>query len=253
MVKEKKRRRKFLGGTAAPIPITLPTPPPGIASPSVNLGLSRQKKPESGGITFTNPKKRVEAPADEKTLARITDLLRRRSQAEVEIVLHKLEKLAEKQQQQVSPGGAACEAKAEREKELHTAIDKLDQDFALRHGMLEGALTASQVITLLECKSRQTPHDRRRAGSLFAIQDNGVWKFPVWQFDAKGPDGVLKGLPEVLQALGSYVPLSEVEKAGFLTRSNPYLGGRTPLEALKSGSARDRQQVVALARAVGVS
>ena len=101
------------------------------------------------------------------------------------------------------------------------------------------------MAKLLNAKSRQTPHDRRKNNGLVAVEDNGVWKFPCWQFDPLGPDGVIAGLPDVLKALD--VP--DFSKISWLTQSNPALDGLTPVEALKRGCKDD---VIAEARTVGV-
>lgn len=79
-----------------------------------------------------------------------------------------------------------------------------------------------------------------------AVLDHGTLRFPFWQFDSEGPDGVIEGLPQVLRALqGS--PLAQIS---WLTTPNSVLhrgpedSGITPLEALKSGQI---QRVVELA------
>jgi hypothetical protein len=106
----------------------------------------------------------------------------------------------------------------------------LARSFRRRRELLEGSLTASQVATLLGT-TRQTPHDRVKSDTLLAVFDRGVWRFPAWQFDPEGPDGVVEGLPEVLRTLHT----SPLAKASWLVRPNQYLEERTPLEALKEG------------------
>ncbi|MEC4819744.1 MAG: Rv2175c family DNA-binding protein [Scytonema sp. PMC 1069.18] len=117
--------------------------------------------------------------------------------------------------------------------------------FEWRQQILSNCYTASEVAQLLGVKSRQTPHDRRRHKSLIAVQDNGIWKFPKWQFDPTGPHGVLPGLPDVLKALD--VP--DFSKISWLIRPNSALNGLTPVEALKKGR---KNAVIAEAQAVGV-
>jgi Trp operon repressor len=80
--------------------------------------------------------------------------------------------------------------------------------FHYRHQLLQGSLSAQDVANLLGT-TRQTPHDRLRRGTLLAIKDRGAWRFPRWQFDPDGPDGVLRGLPDVLRALRRISPLSQ--------------------------------------------
>jgi hypothetical protein len=119
------------------------------------------------------------------------------------------------------------------------------RSFRRRRELLAGSLTAPQVAQLLGT-SRQTPHDRFRSGSLLAVLDRGALRFPAWQFDPAGPDGVIAGLPDVLRAL----QVSPLAKASWFVRPNPYLEGNTPLEALKRGEV---ERVVGIAQAVGVS
>jgi hypothetical protein len=117
--------------------------------------------------------------------------------------------------------------------------------FQKRQELLQGSLSAPQVARLLGT-TRQTPHDRAQAGTLLAVRERGGLRFPRWQFDPEGPDGVLAGLPEVLKALD----VSPLAKVSWFVRPNPYLEGRTPLEALKGGEG---ERLVAMARGVGVS
>lgn len=128
-------------------------------------------------------------------------------------------------------------------------VENFKLAFEFRRHLLEGALTASQVGKLLGGKSRQMAHDRRTANKLIAIFDKGRWMFPLWQFDASGPDGVLPGLPEVLAALDSLQPLDDLDKAGFLTTPNPALGGATPVDYLR---LRKIDEVVSAAYAASV-
>ncbi|BAY07831.1 antitoxin Xre/MbcA/ParS toxin-binding domain-containing protein [Calothrix sp. NIES-2098] len=130
--------------------------------------------------------------------------------------------------------------------EEHSKLElaALTRNFRWRQELLKSSLTAPQVADLLNT-TRQTPHDRLKKNSLIAVQDNGVWKFPIWQFDPEGPDGVVAGLPDVLKALN--VPA--FSKISWLTRPNNALNGLTPIEALKFGQIDD---VIAEARTVGV-
>jgi hypothetical protein len=120
----------------------------------------------------------------------------------------------------------------------------LARNFKWRQELLRDSLSASQVAEILNT-TRQTPHDRLKKNSLVAVQDNGVWKFPTWQFDPQGPDGVIAGLPDVLKALN--VPA--MSKISWLTRPNKALNRLTPVEALKGGQ---KDEVIGAARSVGV-
>ena len=121
----------------------------------------------------------------------------------------------------------------------------LARSFKRRRELLGGSLSASQVAALLGT-TRQTPHDRVKGGTLLAVLDRGAWRFPAWQFDPEGPDGVVEGLGEVLRALHA----SPLAKASWFVRPNPYLEGRTPLEALREGQV---EAVRSAAETVGTS
>jgi len=101
-------------------------------------------------------------------------------------------------------------------------------------------------VALLLGTKRQTPHDRVRSGTVLGIEENGHWLFPYWQFDASGPNGVVSGLPATLRALRT----SAIARANWLTLTNAYLEGRSPLQALKAGEV---ERVVDIARAVGAN
>ncbi len=132
---------------------------------------------------------------------------------------------------QYSPHESAC-----------LEIISLTRYFEKREQLLQNSLTANAVANLLRT-TRQTPHDRVKKKSLLAVKDNGVWKFPVWQFDPSGSDGVIDGLPAVLKALEG----SEFTKLNWLTSPNPYLNNLTPVEALKKGQkAKVLKEAIAL-------
>jgi hypothetical protein len=133
----------------------------------------------------------------------------------------------------------------DRQEKSALEMAALARTFRRRRELLEASLTASQVAELLGT-SRQTPHDRVKGGTLLAVLDRGAWRFPAWQFDPEGPDGVIEGLPEVLRALHA----SPLVKASWLVRPNQYLGERTPLEALRE---RRVEAVRSAAETVGAS
>jgi excisionase family DNA binding protein len=124
-------------------------------------------------------------------------------------------------------------------------VDLLRRSFARRRKLLADALSASEVAALLGT-TRQTPHDRLASGTLLAVMDRGAYRFPRWQFDPDGEDGVVRGLPAVIRALD----VSPLAKLSWLTRANPMLDGRTPLACLQAGEV---ERVVPLARAVGIA
>lgn len=122
--------------------------------------------------------------------------------------------------------------------------EQLRLKFTKRRELLEGALSTAEVAELLRV-SRQTPHDRVKSNSLLAIAEKGSFLFPKWQFDEKGPNGVIKGLAEVLVALTGLSPL---EKISWFVKPNPYLKNLTPLAALKKNRV---EKVAKLAKNVG--
>jgi hypothetical protein len=123
-------------------------------------------------------------------------------------------------------------------------LTSLLRNFEWRRQLLADALSASEVAKALGT-SRQTPHDRVKSGSLLAVLDRGIWRFPHWQFDPAGPDGVVNGFPKVLRAL----QVSPIAKASWFVRPNPYLDRITPIAALKRG---DKERVIEQAQSVGV-
>jgi len=111
-------------------------------------------------------------------------------------------------------------------------FEALRRSFALRHQLLASTIGTAEV------------HDRLKAGTLLGILDQGKWRFPLWQFDADGPNGVIDGLVQVLQAL----QVSNLAKARWLQQPHPVFGGSTPLDLLRQGRLED---VVAEAGQVG--
>jgi hypothetical protein len=126
-------------------------------------------------------------------------------------------------------------------------LRNLQRAFGERRRLLQDTVTATQVAELLGT-GRQTPHDRLKAQTLVAIKDGGQWRFPLWQFDPNGPDGTVRGLPEVLHALRG--PLSDLGRLQWFVTAKPLLGDRSPLDALHDGDVPD---VIAEARAAGAA
>jgi len=126
------------------------------------------------------------------------------------------------------------------------AIAPTDDEFRVRRQLLADSLTAPEVARRLGV-TRQTPHDRARAGTLLAVMDRGMLRFPAWQFDPAGPDGVLAGLPEVIKALGTMPSLSKI---GWMTAPKALLPA-APVEMLRHGSPHERREVVLAAETAG--
>lgn len=123
-------------------------------------------------------------------------------------------------------------------------FETLRKRFSLRRELLSCTIGTVEVSNLLGARSRQTAHDRIKAGSLLAIRDQGHWRFPLWQFDPDGPDGVIAHLPEVISAL----QLSELAKLRWLQRPQPVFGGASPIDWLRQGHV---DEVLTEARQVG--
>jgi len=132
------------------------------------------------------------------------------------------------------------------EKMWHLELANLKKYYQRRRELLCGAISASEVAELLGFQSRQTPHDRLKHNRLLAIKDNGIFKFPLSQFDPEGADGIVNGLPDVLEALADLSPFT---KLNWLSKPNAVFEGLTPLEMLKQG---ELDKVVIEARANGV-
>ena len=121
-------------------------------------------------------------------------------------------------------------------------LESLFDLFVARRRLLEDTLTAPQVADILGI-SRQAAASRAESGSLLAVLDRGAYRFPRWQFDPRGADGVIPGLPEILHALE---PQAAFSKLVFLTRPNKTLDEYEPVELLRRG---ERERVLAAARA----
>lgn len=192
------------------------------------------------------PELEAREPRIHATLRRFEDRLNTLPPAELEAVLEAATRALSQVDEPVPAGIVALRggrrfSVAER---VELEIDLLMRSFARRRELLAGALTAPQVAKLLKT-TRQTPHDRLASGTLLAVMEQGAFRFPIWQFDPDGENGVIPGFPAVIRALH----VSPIAKVSWLTRPNPMLDGETPLASLRAGQI---DQVVALARAVGV-
>lgn len=167
--------------------------------------------------------------------AEYLELMQSLSPGESELVLAGIKKIKESSDNPTSSGETAL-AKVlagrtfSREEAIELEMESLFRYFQHRRNLLKDALTAPEVAKLLGT-SRQTPHDRLKSNTLLGILDNGVVKFPIWQFDPAGADGIIDGLADVLKAL----KISDFAKLNWLLRPHPVLDGLTPVEALKKG------------------
>ena len=123
-------------------------------------------------------------------------------------------------------------------------FQSLQDRFASRCSLLAQTIGAAEVAQLLGARSRQTAHDRIKAGTLRAVRDQGHWRFPLWQFDPDGPDGVIDHLSAVIAVL----PVSDLAKVLWLQRPQPVFPGATPIDWLRQGHV---EEVLTEARQVG--
>lgn len=128
---------------------------------------------------------------------------------------------------------------------LELQLGNLQRYYQRRRELLADSITSTKVAELLGCENRSTVRDRRNAKRILGIKDKGVYKYPLWQFDPQGDDGVIDGFPEVLAALD----VSDFTKLNWLMKPHLAMNGKTPVEMLKQGEIK---AVVIEARAVGV-
>ncbi|PSB06016.1 hypothetical protein C7B62_23900 [Pleurocapsa sp. CCALA 161] len=128
-------------------------------------------------------------------------------------------------------------------------LANLERYYQRRRELLKSSITTPEVAKLIGCQAITTVHDRRKAGTLLGLKDNGVYKFPLWQFDPEGDDSVIDRLPELLKTL----QISDFAKLNWLSKPLRAFEGRTPVEVLKSGDERDVEDLIVEARGVGVA
>lgn len=131
---------------------------------------------------------------------------------------------------------------------LQLKLANLERYYQRRRQLLADSITTPQVAKLIGCQAITTVHDRRKAGTLIGLKDNGAYKFPLWQFDPEGNDGVIDGLPEILKTL----EISNFAKLNWLTKSLRAFNDRTPIQILKSNNTEDIEDLIVEARAVGI-
>jgi hypothetical protein len=129
------------------------------------------------------------------------------------------------------------------ERAVQVRLESLMREFAERRRLLQDTISSTQVARLL-ATTRQTPIDRLHQGTLLAMRDGGSWRFPLWQFDPAGPDGVVNGLPDVLREVGP----NPFAQTSWLIDPQAQLDGESPLAVLRRG---DVDRVLALAAQIG--
>lgn len=128
-------------------------------------------------------------------------------------------------------------------------LANLERYYQRRRELLARSISTPEVAKLIGCQAITTVHDRRKAGTLLGLKDNGVYKFPLWQFDPEGDDGVIDRLPELLKTL----QISNFAKLNWLSKPLRAFEGRTPVEVLRSCNEEDIEDLIVEARGVGVA
>ena len=104
-----------------------------------------------------------------------------------------------------------------------------------------GTLSAEKVGEVLTI-SRQAVEKRRKSGRLIGISlGRRGFGYPAWQFTTRG---ILPSLESVLSILKAHDPWT---KLVFFLTDNPALGGRKPIDDIRSGQV---EGVIAAARLV---
>jgi hypothetical protein len=121
-------------------------------------------------------------------------------------------------------------------------VEAMARGAAIKQELLRGGgggLTSSQVSSALGI-TRQAVDKRRLRRALLAVPNgSGEYVYPACQFAS---DGVISGLDEVLRAFQIRSPWTQLS---VLLASAPALGGKTILEALKSGATETAVAVAA--------
>ena len=124
-------------------------------------------------------------------------------------------------------------------------VEAMARGAAIKRELLTGGgggLTSSQVARALSI-TRQAVDKRRSRRALLAVPNgSGEYVYPACQFTS---DGVINGLEEVLRAFRIRSPWTLLS---VLLASAPALGGKTLLEALKSGAL---EKAIAIAASFG--
>ncbi|MEO0948071.1 MAG: DNA-binding protein, partial [Cyanobacteria bacterium J06641_5] len=126
---------------------------------------------------------------------------------------------------------------------MRLELTGLERDFARRRELLAGSIGTSDVVKLLHL-TPQAIRKRVSQQKLLAVLDGGDYRFPLEQFDAQGPNGVVDGLSEVLQAMSS---ISDYARLNWLATPNPIFANATPFEALRKG---EKDSAIATAHSI---
>ncbi|PQQ39374.1 hypothetical protein C6H68_02135 [Photorhabdus luminescens] len=121
-----------------------------------------------------------------------------------------------------------------------------------------GVLNSAEVASLLGV-SKVTVKKKKDTGKLLALEYDGEFIYPAFQFtddESKGEKGVLRGVAEILFHLGHF---SGVMQYGFFVQKRNVLDHRLPegqeftvIDLLREGVSDDKlQQIIRLAKLFG--
>lgn len=122
----------------------------------------------------------------------------------------------------------------------------LKREIQLRQELLKQCIPSKDVQEIFDDQTRQNISQKVKKGSILAIKDRGRWWYPLWQFDAGGPDRMVAGLVKVLKVIHG----SSLEKMVWLSTKNKVFEDRRPIDALKSG---EMERVLAEAEGIGAA
>jgi hypothetical protein len=91
-----------------------------------------------------------------------------------------------------------------------------------------GSISAPEMAARLAVDEAELER-RRQTGEIIGVRCDDTVVYPVWQVVTSG---LLPGLPEVLSVLRHHDPLMTT---AFMLNGNTWLGGETPLAALRRG------------------
>jgi hypothetical protein len=128
-------------------------------------------------------------------------------------------------------------------------LENLKLLYQRRQALLKDSLTSTQVADLMGWQHHKTASDRLKANAIVGVKDRGVYKFPLWQFDPEGEDGMVDGLPELLSRLN----ISNFRKINWLSQPMAAFDNLTPIEVLKKGDPDDVADLMIEADGVGVA
>jgi PAS domain S-box-containing protein len=131
------------------------------------------------------------------------------------------------------------------QEKIHLDVINSLRFFNSRSELLKDAFTLTQLAAL--DFSKEDAIERIQKKLLLAIDKEGEWFFPSWQFDINSPEKVIDKLPQVLEVLNE-APITQLS---WLMNPHDAFDGKKPYQVLKEGTEKEKQKVVAEASGVG--